>query len=457
METFIKENPYFTSSRLRSLYSDFGNLKLLNPEGYEANIIAWESLLGDFVKSKYNNDSSISIDVKQAERLMSLLGFGSPKGLRVVFEELTKRKVVIPYSKYKSSRGFFYESEGIKDYISLNSWISWLGEKIELASTYGRDRNEDWKRDRYIFLHILQSKGLHYLQMLEEKLKDNSYGKIFDKRGFFEFLVGEIDGNLTDVDLECLFIYYCVVKACVTRTVDDRVYVKLRETSEQKGNIEEISNQDIQIIDMKVMLRKVRRRTKEIEDKYNSISGKLQDVCPGSKSIDENYRLKTLKLLQLKKQITKTYENTLNTLFNLEAVELKVNEASSNKEMYACFAKSSNILETLNKEIDIGELEDTKIKVEEQIDHTNVVSSSLSDNLRSENEDIEEEFNKLYKEEVQREKSHAKKMVSVRSLQNDEVKSDLLHKLDNLNINENNSQEINSEHEPNQEKLSINI
>ena len=457
MEGFVKENPYFRRSRLKSLYSDFRNLQLLNPEGYEANIAAWENLLSEFVKSKYNNDSSMSIDVTKVEQLFSLPDFGSPKGLRVIFEELTKRKVVVPSSRYKSSRGVLFEFEGIKNYISLNSWISWLGEKIGLASTYGKDRNEDWKRDRYIFLDILQSKGQLCLQILDEKSTDNRYEKIFDKRGFFEFLLEEVDGSLTDVDLECLFIYYCAVKACTTKTVGDRVYVKLRDTFKRERNISEISDQDIQIVDMKVMLRKLRQRSKQLEDKYNSISGKLKDVCPEGKLANDNYRLKALKLLQLKKQITKTYENTLNTLFNLEAIELKVNEASSNREMYAYFTNSSNILETLNKDIDIGELEDMKMKVEEQIDHTNIVSISFNQNLQSENEDVEEEFNKLYKEEVQREKSHAKKMVSVRSLQNDEVKSDLLHKLDNLNINENGSKEVNSDHEPNQEKLSINI
>ena len=41
IETFIKSVPEFKESRLSSLYSNFEKNKVLNPEGYEANIYAW--------------------------------------------------------------------------------------------------------------------------------------------------------------------------------------------------------------------------------------------------------------------------------------------------------------------------------------------------------------------------------------------------------------------------------
>ena len=41
----ITQNKLFTETRIPSLYSDFKKLEQINPDGYEANLIAWKLLI----------------------------------------------------------------------------------------------------------------------------------------------------------------------------------------------------------------------------------------------------------------------------------------------------------------------------------------------------------------------------------------------------------------------------
>jgi charged multivesicular body protein 7 len=47
---YILAHPLFPARRLPSLYADFRRLKDSNPDGYEANIIAWQKVLTQAVR-----------------------------------------------------------------------------------------------------------------------------------------------------------------------------------------------------------------------------------------------------------------------------------------------------------------------------------------------------------------------------------------------------------------------
>jgi hypothetical protein len=104
IDEIIRANKHFKESRLPSLYSDFERLKLLNPEGYEANIEAWTNLLLEIIKHYKDNDSRVSIptvnpDLKQ---ILSIPIQGKPRSLNLILQELVSRKFLVPYSHYIS-------------------------------------------------------------------------------------------------------------------------------------------------------------------------------------------------------------------------------------------------------------------------------------------------------------------------------------------------------------------
>ena len=61
-------------SRLRSLYSDFRDLKQLNPDGYDANIIQWKDYL---IKEVWND--TIIVNGQNLLEYLSISPYGPPK------------------------------------------------------------------------------------------------------------------------------------------------------------------------------------------------------------------------------------------------------------------------------------------------------------------------------------------------------------------------------------------
>lgn len=143
IETFIKSVPEFKESRLSSLYSNFEKNKILNPEGYEANIYAWQTLLLKLITSSKFPDSDISFVTLTASHtsgggfslvsFLSISKYGAPQNLGPIINELVvHRKVFIPYSLFingddDSEWGSIINPKQnlIIDYLSPGSWIKW--------------------------------------------------------------------------------------------------------------------------------------------------------------------------------------------------------------------------------------------------------------------------------------------------------------------------------------------
>ena len=83
----LERQPGYSSSRLRSLYSDFSPLKSSNTEGYNANVKFWQSLLEDCVYrgALSSNKHKLVLEYDDSlKRDVTLSKYASPLALGVV-------------------------------------------------------------------------------------------------------------------------------------------------------------------------------------------------------------------------------------------------------------------------------------------------------------------------------------------------------------------------------------
>ena len=85
-------------ARLRSLYSDFRNLKTWNPEGYNANIHTWATAFTELLRGGGAFADKTLISARQLPALFADDTHGIPLALDCVLDEIVDTKLIVPLS-----------------------------------------------------------------------------------------------------------------------------------------------------------------------------------------------------------------------------------------------------------------------------------------------------------------------------------------------------------------------
>ncbi len=126
-------------SRLPSLYSDLSLQRQTNPDGYSANIQAWQIALSHAALAGHLPCSASSpsvLTLQTSEQLLSALSsrqYGRPLGLGAVIDESVRTGKMIPRSEFLVSKKSIYARSWVPSPWSLLSWglktIGLLGEE----------------------------------------------------------------------------------------------------------------------------------------------------------------------------------------------------------------------------------------------------------------------------------------------------------------------------------------
>lgn len=439
IETFIKSIPEFKESRLASLYSNFEKNKILNPEGYEANIYAWQTLLLKLITSSKFPDSDISFVTNTANRtlggssssggggggdefnlssFLSISKYGLPQNLGPIINELVvHRKVFIPYSLFingENDSEWVNKGTLIIDYISPKSWIKW-GINSIFSKQYSviDPKTGNLKHDRFIAWEQLTKLSNQYLEIIRKEIsKQGTYSsKLFNNHTLYQFLkTKSINNNnnnnnsgheLKKIDFEILLKYWSIYKSvCTIRqptTIsgnDDTIYIKF-------DNNLEITDDDIGIINIQQNLINLQNRNDYLQMKLNEIDYK-STLLTLPKS-EWKFRLK--KLMNRKMVLTKSLMNSLNLYDELNNILVKINDSDLNYQMYHQLLISSKILQNMNNKVNLNDIDDLKIDIDEQIAKENEINHALTNDYKQndeqeevEDEELEKELNDLYKE-----------------------------------------------------------
>ncbi|CUM55348.1 uncharacterized protein AC631_02128 [Debaryomyces fabryi] len=406
IEEFIRSNPHFPKSRLNSLYSNFENLKHLNPEGFEANIQAWSDLLISLLQSGLLAGSQVSINTfsPNIAQLLAIPVYGQPKGLGIILNELVQRRVLIPYSLYINATDSYVSimNDSIKftDYISPSKWLHWGIQQLRLTSIFtATNKKNELNKETYISWSILCAFGQKFVNEIQKEINVGiRSSSLFDKLSCYSYMKS-IDPGLSPTDFEILLVYFSRdLGICKLKQQDNITCIKFLN----EGNLNYISDEDIGIIRLKSTITAIEKRNEELEIKSVNISNNMKVLLKNRNSSNEigtNIRLKNM--LKSRREIHASLEKSSSALSQLNTALLKINDATSNKNIFDLLSESSKLLNALNESINLDDVDNLQIELEEGYDKTNAISESLSSSGTAyiNEEELEDELDKLYAQE----------------------------------------------------------
>lgn len=382
----VTSHSLFTPTRLYSLYSDFKKLKEINPEGYEANIIAWRSLFAQFLNDGLLSHSFI-IDTETLVHDLTLSNYGKPLSLATVFEEFISDGELMPLTQFMNSEGVY-----------LTKWVrpalNWVIKNYIYDTSFKMsDRKGELKMEKLVSLKSLE----RFKNLLQEKLESqgNKSDRLFTKSQFKAYLgsLSLVKGVMTDLDIEVLLRY--LQRDTKQLTVMNDVV---------KFGSEEITESDQAILEIKSTITTLSEQNEILEEKIHKTIRKLKQVISSpthNKDLAKN-------LLKSKKLAETSLSKQISSLNQLESILFKINEAKTNLEVINSIKSSTQVLSSLNSQM--GDVEAVEAVIDElqretaKIDTTSQALADLNLNEQVDDDEIEDEFERMLMEELSKEK-----------------------------------------------------
>ncbi|KAH3672257.1 hypothetical protein WICMUC_004352 [Wickerhamomyces mucosus] len=386
----VHSHSLFTSSRLYSLYSDFRKLKEVNPDGYEANLTAWNSLIDElFQKGLFQH--TFILDTKNLEESLTLSSYGKPLCLALVLEELVRSNDLIPYAEFIDRKDSIYLKRWVKPFLKqfINHYIYDTSYKLS-------DRNNNLKVDKLISKKTLE---LFESELLKELTQKKSVTAQLFHREELKNYINSLNIklfsrenrviHLSDLDFD-IFLKYLERDSNKIRVCGDVV----------KFDTEQITDQDISILEIKSLVIKITKSNDLLSDKINSATLALKNLV---KQKSYNKEL-SFNLLKSRKIAENSLAKQISSLNQLESIIYKIDESATNIQLLDALQKGTIILKGLNTQIGgvekvesiIDELEGEKYKVEKITERIN----DLSKGDEIDNNDLEVELDELLKQET---------------------------------------------------------
>lgn len=408
----IRNNTHFRESRLQSLYSNFQHLKDLNPDGYEANIVAWRLVLYELLQQKqFAHVLCIPTHNPRLAQALALPVYSEPDALPTIVAELVADNLLIPYSQYQLSTVPYEQvlrPSSFLHYLSPASWVKW-------ASKFSPLEQGALKEEHYLAWDILKPSCETIFKRLVKATDDGTHSsRLFDRKTLLEE-IRRIEDGFTDLDLSIFIIFFTRDVPRITVSED---YIKLDDSP--------ITAEDIGIVNIKANIRSLTKRTEALQHKIAEIPPRVK-AC-----LSDKPRAKSL--LALKRTYSQSLDTASATLHQLTTVLVKIDDAYSNTSVVEALERSLGILKELNSKVDLDHIDEVKEELDEQIARTDEVGELLGESSVN----VDEEFEQMLAEEKREEKEKKRE-------------DDLLDKLQNLDINEVKSkkaEETRSESEP---------
>lgn len=381
----IAQNKLFTETRIPSLYSDFKKLEQINPDGYEANLIAWKSLIQQLFHGGHLSNCFV-LDTTGLLDELTLAHHGKPMCVDLVLETMVKAGDLIPWSVWTSSHDGIYAKHWVKPV------VSWAINRFVWDTSYKLSDKKGLKADKLVNKSMLEG----YTKELFKLISNKRHELLFEKDQLRHFLnehpvaVEGVKRELSDLDYEVLLTYL----------KRDLHKVQIRDGIVKFGE-DEITPEDIGICEIKTTIKRLEDRNNELQSKIDSTSVKLKQSLANK----SNKQL-SLNLLRSKKIAEQSLSKQLASLTQLESVMYKIDESSSNLQLLNALEKGSAVLKSLNTQLGgverveaiMDEIEDQKYAADKITEEITRLDEQVND------EEVEEELAKMLAEETSKDK-----------------------------------------------------
>ncbi|ONH69042.1 Charged multivesicular body protein 7 [Cyberlindnera fabianii] len=371
----------FTKSRLYSLYSDFRKLKEANPDGYEANLIAWRSLIDSFFTQQVLQHAFV-LNTEHLQNDLTLAEYGKPLAVDLVLEDMVRSGDLIPYKQFTETSDSIYTTRWVRPV------LSWAVNRFIYDTSYKiGDKKNGLRADKLISKKTLEKYEKEVTKKLIGDAENTHTKNVFTKmqlRETIDALDIQVDGStvqLSDLDFEILLKFL----------ERDNKKIKVKDDVVKFGD-EDVTDEDIGICQIKSTMSSLELHITELQVKIDSTDKKLKLSLKNKASKDVS-----LNLLRSKKVAEQALTKQIASLTQLESVLYKIDESSTNIQLVNALEKGTDLLKSLNSQIGgIERVEQVMDDVEEQKYTADKITEEISrlGNGVSE-DDIEAEFEEM--------------------------------------------------------------
>ncbi|KAG8856046.1 hypothetical protein FRB96_006613 [Tulasnella sp. 330] len=359
--------------RLQSLYSDISRQKLSNPDGFRSSIGWWTKTLQAIVKAGKQPQSSDHLVLHATDQLSECLRWekvGRPLGLGAILEDLTSSSAAIPLVQFlKSSTSIDYTPSlayRAATYV-LGKPLWWALSQLSLAGDDGLSITSEqrWKKFHgdYVIRSLVEEAGDAAIAHQAHKptaVTEALYDVELFKSEFEEIVLpGE---TLSDLDIHVLLKYLERDRRVIVIKKGIIKFVAFDE-------VEEISEVDRGILEMKATLRRLDNQIDEIERQITERTAKIKDLLyQGSKTLAMSY-------LRSKKQLEELLVKRLGSQETLQTVLLRIESAVTDVEIMKAYDTSAKTLKKVLQHplLQVSSIEDTMEQMSDALaDHREI-------------------------------------------------------------------------------------
>ncbi|CDO95265.1 unnamed protein product [Kluyveromyces dobzhanskii CBS 2104] len=412
-------------SRLRSLYSDFRELRLLNIDGYEANIRQWKEWL---IKEFWSDLTIVSTTDLLLE--LSNAQYGAPKSIDVVLDDMVKEGTLIPMSAYRK-----------RNQSIVLSIMKWTINKTVMDLSWKSRANETaryLKPTKYVNMAWLKKND----EVIHDLLKTNIYESgnpstinVFTKSHFYK--ASGINTVTKDWEsYEIVLDSLCDSNQIVVSSEDIVKVISPLSYAGTNSQSREISEEDVCVANINEYIFTAESEIKSAESVVELTTKRLSNAISSGLSQEIKRTL-----LRLKKRSERNLEQGYTSLESLKKLQDEISKASQNVVMVNIMSQASTALKAINSQLlsedSISNIIDEFQENTEKQDriHDLLVGETVSDDdaLEGELAQLEKE---LSKEDTKKDPKETVDQKLSKSSKETESTEDLAKKLASLRVSE---------------------
>jgi charged multivesicular body protein 7 len=336
---------------------------------------------------------------------LSSVRYGRPTGLGVVLDRGVATGKVMRTADFRGAEGSIYEKGWLKSLkgVSVGDVVRWSLRSIGVLSSNTFDKDGGLRMGECVLIDALEDVAGKVMRWWEGRGDKTLTGRIFSREEFVRHIspvLGLGGTSLGKEDLELLLLHLQRDKGVLSY---NETTIKFRP--QNTTTPEPITPEDTSIANLHLLITNLSIQITQLETHIATLQSKAAAAVKASN------KRSALSALKSKSLATKSLDKKTATLQQLEQVYTQIQQAADQITIINTLRESAGVLKGLNRQVDVGEVEEVMDVLREEMGRTGEVHGVLGEGLGEDaavDGEVDEEFEAMEREErVEREKREA--------------------------------------------------
>ncbi|KAL8787416.1 MAG: hypothetical protein Q9195_007791 [Heterodermia aff. obscurata] len=340
LQYILSSGDQFRRARIPSLYSDLSLQRANNPDGFSANISAWENALRKAARAGLipaPGKSHDTLSLRTGEELLQALTtkeWGRPLSLGTVIDEAVQRRQFIPRKEFLDSPTSIYNRKW-----TIRPWwlVSWTLQQLglyEKQAALGK-----LPTAQYVIVSNVEEAAAQVMSRMTDRT--NLVDRIYPKHIFASEVSKALgmQNDLTDNDFEVMLRFLARDKGVLNY---DDLAVKLKSAGEPSS---QLTAEDRTVASLKSLIADLNVQLTALTVRINNLGEKAKSA------VKAKNRVAAMAALKSKKAAESVLSQRYETLGQVEGVYGKIEQAADQVALIHVMEASTGVLRNLHAQI----------------------------------------------------------------------------------------------------------